>query len=276
MLLLLLAGFIVAILSAGLGIGGGVFTVPLLIYTGRAEAFPAEFLGQMAVANSLVTAMVLSLSASVSYYLKGQVELRAAFLILAGNMAGAVAGSVYGGHLKSEDLVLLFSVFIGLNGIYTFYKVYSKSKIPLNLEPEAKGFLIVYKSFTMPLIGIFIGFFSSIIGIGGGLFMVPVFTYIYRMSVHKAIATSAFCIVFTALSGIAGYSVLVTADTAGFPGPSLGYLYFPYLFPLLAGAAAGGAAGSRISMKLKPRSLEIIYGLLQLIISAKMSSDLLF
>jgi uncharacterized membrane protein YfcA len=287
-LILILAGFFIALLSAGLGIGGGVFTVPLLLYTGKLEIFPDQYIGQMAVANSLVTAFFLSLSGTFHNLRKNQIALRSGSLLIAGNVTGAVAGSLWGSSLKSSQLIFLFSLFILGNGLYTLVRFLLKkrkkndktSSIMKHQEIIGsehnlhKNWFIKNQIFTMPFFGIFIGFFSSIIGVGGGLFMVPIFMYIYKLDVHTSIATSTFGIVFTALGGIAGYSFMIHNSIQGMPGPSFGFLYFPYLIPLLLGAVIGGYAGSRVSMKMKPKSLEMIYGSLQLSIGIKMIFDM--
>jgi len=56
--------FLIAIISAGLGIGGGIFSVPLLLYIGKFHSLPQDSLAHIAIANSLLITLILSSSAT--------------------------------------------------------------------------------------------------------------------------------------------------------------------------------------------------------------------
>jgi len=51
------------------------------------------------------------------------------------------------------------------------------------------------------ILGFVTGVFSGLLGVGGGVIMVPAFTYIFHMSIQKAIGTSLAIIVPIALAG---------------------------------------------------------------------------
>lgn len=60
----------------------------------------------------------------------------------------------------------------------------------------------VFLSFAVPaLVGLFIGIFSGMLGIGGGTILVPVFRLFFGMSPLASVATSLFTIIPTSLTG---------------------------------------------------------------------------
>ena len=73
--------------------------------------------------------------------------------------------------------------------------------------------------------GSLIGFFSSILGIGGGVFSVPYFKSL-GLKLTTAIGTSAACGVPIAIFGTIGY-VIAGIGLSDMPKFSLGYIYGP-------------------------------------------------
>ena len=66
----------------------------------------------------------------------------------------------------------------------------------LPADPLVTGVLLI-------CVGLFIGVFSGLLGIGGGTVMVPVLRLIFGLSAYAATATSLFAIIPTSLSGAA-------------------------------------------------------------------------
>ena len=108
------------------------------------------------------------------------------------------------------------------------------------------------------LIGMFIGTMAGLLGIGGGVFVVPLLIYLLRLPTKIAAATSMFIVVFSSFSGFIAHASFTALD---------------WKFIVVAGLCsfAGGQAGSRImTEKLKGRSVRIIFGLVLLAFSAKL------
>jgi len=82
-------------------------------------------------------------------------------------------------------------------------------------------------------IGLVIGFMAGLLGIGGGVFIVPLLIYILRVPTKIAAATSIFIVVFSSFSGFIAHVSIVVPDWRFI------LLAAPFLF-------AGGQLGSRI------------------------------
>lgn len=102
-----LIGFLVAAAVGLTGVGGGTLTVPLLILGLGVPA--AE-----AVGTSLLFVTVTKLAATPVYFARGQVDRRAAFLLLAGGLPGVAAGSLLLARMRTEHLQPLVLFLVGL------------------------------------------------------------------------------------------------------------------------------------------------------------------
>ena len=108
------------------------------------------------------------------------------------------------------------------------------------------------------VIGIAVGVMAGLLGIGGGVFIVPLLIYVLRMPTKTAAATSIFIVIFSSFSGFVAHISLASTD---------------WKFILLAAcfSFAGGQLGSRImSEKLKGKTVRRIFGVILLVFFLKL------
>ena len=119
--------------------------------------------------------------------------------------------------------------------------------------------------YTLPT-GAGIGVVSSMAGLGGGMFIVPILR-LGGIDIHRAVACSAACGVFVSVSAILMYT-LVTPAPADFPAYTTGYVYWPAV--ICTGLASGSLArvGVWINHRISQRLLRWLYGLKSLIIAS--------
>lgn len=259
--LLFLVATLIAIFSASLGIGGGIFAVPVLIYVGSLHGIGQAYLAHMAVATSLLMAFVLSGSATFFNLKASMVDTRIGLLFAAGSIPGAFIGSQVGRFLDFRSMTLLFGIFVFLIGLYGFYKLYHTKKGDTKTETRKPSRL------WLPLAGIFTGMLSSLTGVGGGIIMVPLYSFFMKEHpVHRSIATSNFSMVIITLAGTIAY----LDHKEVLPEPSFGFYYLPMALPVLAGAIIGGGIGARMGRKVAERHLKIFLAGLQVFIGLRM------
>ncbi len=254
-----------------MGVGGGTLTVPLLFFVSGYFGIPESIISHNAIASSLIFAFILSLFGSLSNYRQKRISLKDGSFLLIGNIPGAILGSRLAIELDTKMIIHVFSVFLLLSGAYAILKSFiekSSGNTPV-LQKEING----NKFWITILLGFPVGIISSLTGIGGGIMMVPLFHYICKHSIHKAIATSSYAIIFTALTGAAGYLIFpdFTANTIKMPEPSLGYIYLPYIFALIPGGIIGSIMGSLLGIRMKSKVIKISFYLLQIGIGLRMS-----
>lgn len=107
------------------------------------------------------------------------------------------------------------------------------------------------------VISLLAGIFSGLLGIGGGLILVPLFHYALKMNMHMAVGTSLAIIVPTALIGTFRHA----------SGSFVDWRIFAYsvLF-----AIVGGFIGAGISMNMDVALLRKIFAAFLVLIAAKM------
>lgn len=107
------------------------------------------------------------------------------------------------------------------------------------------------------IISLIAGVFSGLLGIGGGLILVPLFHYVLKMNMHMAVGTSLAIIVPTALVGMFRHASGSFVDWRIF--------IFSVLFAIL-----GGFIGAGISMNLDVMLLKKIFAIFLILIAIKM------
>ncbi|MEK7263788.1 MAG: TSUP family transporter [Bacteroidota bacterium] len=104
--LFLLTGIVVGFSSGMVGVGGGVFVIPILV-------FLFGFTQKMAQGTSL--AMLLppvGLLAVMQYYKAGNIDIKVALLLSAGYLIGSYFGSTYAVTLSNELLKKIFGALL--------------------------------------------------------------------------------------------------------------------------------------------------------------------
>jgi len=114
-LLLVIIGLLAGVLSGIFGIGGGVITVPALIYV-------AGFRQHLATGTSLAVLLPpIGIAAAYEYYRHGHVNIRAAGIIAAALLVGGWIGAAIANRMPGPQLRLAFGVFVVGLGIYLIY-----------------------------------------------------------------------------------------------------------------------------------------------------------
>ncbi|RLG39531.1 MAG: sulfite exporter TauE/SafE family protein, partial [Thermoproteota archaeon] len=123
--------------------------------------------------------------------------------------------------------------------------------------------------FTYVLWGIPLGFACGLIGIGGGVLMVPVMVVFLRFSMHQAVGTSTAMMIFTSIGGVISY-VFEGLNVNGLPDYSIGYVNL-LQWILLAGTSIPMAqVGVRAAHKLPARKLKYIFIAVMIYMALKM------
>lgn len=178
-LALVATGIFAGILAGLLGVGGGIVIVPVLFFLFQGFGVSPESAMLIATATSLATIVPTSISSIRSHHQKGNVDVdllkRWAIFIL----AGVLVGSWLVTRVDGTWLTVLFGVIATLSALNMLFRT-GKSALFQQL-PGIAG---------QTTMGTSIGFFSSMVGIGGGTISVPLLT-LYNYPAHKAVGTAA-------------------------------------------------------------------------------------
>jgi hypothetical protein len=113
------------------------------------------------------------------------------------------------------------------------------------------------------------GFLSGLLGIGGGVVMVPILNILLKFPIHKAIGTSIAFIVFASVGGIVTY-IFTGINTTGLPPYSLGYVNVVQLVALAVTSIPLARMGVRASHSLPEKKLRYLFSILLIYIALKM------
>ncbi|HCK92156.1 MAG TPA: hypothetical protein DHW71_04165 [Gammaproteobacteria bacterium] len=172
-------GVFAGVLAGLLGVGGGIVIVPVLFFLFQSFGVSPESAMVVATATSLATIIPTSISSIRSHNKKGNVDFAllkrwAAFIFI-----GVMAGSWLVTRVDGTLLTALFGIIATLSALNMLFRT-GKSALFQQLPGKA----------GQTVMGICIGFFSSMVGIGGGTISVPLLT-IYNYPAHKAVGTAA-------------------------------------------------------------------------------------
>lgn len=244
-------------LSAGLlGIGGGLIIVPILFFIFSQQPVPDEHVMHMALATSLSTIIVTSLSSARAHHKRGAVLWPIVFSLSPGIIIGAWLGALFASALASDALKPVFGVFELLVAIHLL----------TNYRPATHTTSI---SKTRSIAGgTVIGAISSIVGIGGGTLTVP-FLLWHSISIRNAVASSAACGFPIAVAGTTAY-VVSGWNTSGMPAYTLGYVNLSAFTMIIITSIVTAPIGASLAHKLPERTLRFVFALFLLALGLKM------
>lgn len=187
LLSLALAGILVGVLSGLLGIGGGIVLVPLLIV-----AFAMA--QKRAQATSLAAITLTALAGAITYAVAGNVILLPAIAIVVGGLVGAAVGAEIVHRLPERALTVIFAALM----------VLIAARMALAPAVQGAGEIVHLD----PLViagyvgsGLLMGVFSALVGVGGGIVIVPLLILAFGFTPHEAQGTSLAVMVPISLMG---------------------------------------------------------------------------
>ncbi len=125
--------------------------------------------------------------------------------------------------------------------------------MPTDLPPPAPPREIVHAPYTALAIGLMAGITSSLLGVGGSVFLVPGMTYLLRVRQHRASGTSLAVMLSTALLSALLYNRGAQLNSQ--PGLDMGVILW-----LALGGVAGAVLGAQLSMRVPARRLRGLFG----------------
>lgn len=187
-------GIFTGAMSGAFGVGGAVVSTPGIRALGVAPL--------LAVGSTLPSVLPSAISGSLRYQREGLIDWRAVRLTLPTGLLATVAGAALSSAVPGDGHVLMLVTAALL--AFTAYRMYAsaqKSKRDALLELEDEGEPEKRTPLSFALVGALAGVFSGLLGIGGGVVMVPAFHSISGMKVKAAIATSLVCVAGFAIPG---------------------------------------------------------------------------
>jgi uncharacterized protein len=245
-LLILALGLIVGILVGLLGIGGGVVLVPAMVYL-------LHYDQHLAQGTSLFILLPpIGLGALREYWKNRQVDLRAGIYCAVGFLLGGYVGGKIAVPMPSDQLKAIFGVFLMLSAVLLWRKTGATKETQLTEDPRAKEG--VARSAGILLTAAFCGVAAGMVGIGGGVLLVPLLSLLFGFPQHRAQGTS-----LIALIPPTGLLAFLAYWSAGYVNWQAGVLLIPGVF-------LGGILGGMLARQLNPRRMRQVFAMLMFLL----------
>jgi uncharacterized protein len=244
----LLLGFLTGLLSALFGIGGAIVSNPGLRALGAAPL--------VAVGTTLPSILPGAISGTLRYRREGLIDWGLIAPAAAAGLLAVVGGSLLSHVVPGQGHVLL--LIIALLLAFTAWRTAFTRPVDNSEHP-------IPRSATLPLrgawrrrgglsrarvsagIGLVAGLLSGLLGIGGGVIMVPAFSELLSLPLKSAIATSLVCV------GIFGVPAAITHTFLGDVDWRLAVL-------LMIGVIPGARVGAALTLRSSERRLRLAVG----------------
>lgn len=206
-------GFIIGTYGTLIGAGGGFVLVPLLLLL-----YPKES-PEIITSISLAVVFFNAASGSLAYGRMKRINYKSGVIFSTATIPGAILGALTTAYIPRQLFDLVFGVGMIVASLYLL--VYPNTVGEVKVSNPDDGFLRQSVSFSTisrgdaegtnysfsynPLVGVglslFIGYISSLLGVGGGFIHVPALVHLLNFPVHIATATSQFILAIMALTG---------------------------------------------------------------------------
>jgi uncharacterized membrane protein YfcA len=260
-ILLPLLGFLIGTVASMVGVGGGVFIVPLLTL----YPFSHPFSPAQAAGTSLTTIIFTSLASTANYSRQKRIYYKIGLILATATVPGAFLGAYFTSIIEAWLLGLIFGIFLFFVALRMIFRLSLRSKSS-DTEKNTNSTLVhsessLFESRTVILLGVVLSFFgglsSGLLGIGGGSLLVPTMALAMGIPIHITVATSMFTMIFTSIAGATQHF-------------SLGHISFEYAILLALGTVFGAQFGAYTSKKVSSRNLRRIFGVVLIVVSIRM------
>jgi uncharacterized membrane protein YfcA len=239
---LIVAIFLISFVLTMVGLGGGLIFSPLFVILGFAKSEAAS--------ASLFLNLIAAASAAYTYSRKKMVDFSLSIPLILSSALTAPIGSYLNVRIDLKPFLIIMSGVLAMAG--------GRMLMSPAAEIDSVDLMPVKKAVGGISIGACIGLMGGLLGIGGGVFIVPLLIYALKTPTKIAAASSTFIVCFSSLTGFLGYA-------------SMSKINWLFILPAAIASFTGGQAGARImSSRLKGKSIRVIFSVILFILCAKL------
>jgi uncharacterized membrane protein YfcA len=197
-----------------------------------------------------------AVASTLNYARQKRIYWRTGLVLAIITAPGAYLGAWLTTLLNARDLGLIFGFFLIGVAIYIIADL-SNLRRSQNQETNTRmsDIELVRSGKTLALgagLSFFGGLASGLLGIGGGLLVVPIMTFAMGMAIHFATATSMFTMIFTSISGVAQHY-------------QANHINFETALLLAMGAIFGAQVGAYTSKRISSKNLRRVFGIVVIV-----------
>jgi len=267
-IILLFTGLVAGFVGGLFGIGGGIIVVPALFLVFGATGIADDIRLQLAIGTSLSVIIVTATRSLWAHYRHGQVDVKLLMRWLPWVALGSLLAGFIAALLPKKILSLIFAFgafYIGQSRLRAAKGV-PKSKDALKAgEAEQNSHSSTIKEDNehwsvrfVPGIGMALGLFSSLLGVGGGAAAILIMGWAGR-PIHQAVATASGFGLGVAIPGAISFA-LAGYNLDSLPPGSFGLVSLPAFFALASMTMITAPIGAKMAHKLPASLLSRLFG----------------
>ncbi|SFL80618.1 hypothetical protein SAMN02910297_01799 [Methanobrevibacter olleyae] len=255
---LVLIGIFAGFASGLLGVGGGFLMVPLQFFLFTSVGVDPSLAMMVSLGTSLAIIIPTASSGAYQHQKKNKSIVKpgirlAIFGILGGFCGGIIANISPSGILQIIFAGLLFIV--ALDMLFGYRNDGEKALIDFNI-------------LNVAIVGFLIGIISGLLGVGGGIFLIPTICILFGFSLIDAIGTSSVFIAFTAIGGLISY---IYTGLGVNPIPySVGYVSLINFVLIVMFSVPMAMVGAKLAYKMPEKRLKQIFAIVLIYMAIKM------
>lgn len=255
---LLITGVIVGLASGTLGVGGCFIMIPVQFWVLTSMGIPTDMAIKIAFGTNLLVVFPTAISGAYSHNKKGAVLWKQGITLGITGAIGSMIGATIASNLPGDILKIIFGTIILLAAIRML------TAKPVKQEAEPPKAVLPYILWGLPM-----GIICGLIGIGGGVILIPIMVTFLNFKMHKAVGTSSALMIFISIGGAISY-ILNGLSVENLPAYSFGYVNL-LLFIILAGTSIPMAfVGAKISHKIPAKQLKLLFIIVMIYMGLKM------
>ena len=254
---LALAAAVAGFMAGLLGVGGGIIMVPALYYAFSVLDFDIVTRMHLSVGTSLAIIIPTSIISTMTHKEYDAVDFKMVKSFGVFILVGVICGTFLAVNLKTPALVLFFSIFALMVGLFFIF-------LREKLVDNPKKISAVVKNIS----GVIIGFISVPLGIGGGSLMVPfmrTFGYDIRKSIGTAAAVGFLIAVTGTITMITGGKIIDNVNTPF----SIGYINLLGFAVFVPVTMVMARIGAKVVHKIDKKLLSKIFGIFLILVSMR-------
>ncbi|MCG7844833.1 MAG: sulfite exporter TauE/SafE family protein [Methanomassiliicoccales archaeon] len=256
---LLITGLGVGLASGMLGVGGCFIMIPVQYWALTSMGLDSKLAILVAFGTNLLVVLPTALSGAYRHSKKKAVLWRPAMVMgISGGMT-SILGVYVATQLSGNMLTVIFGLVIIASAVRML-----TAKPPKNEENPPENDL------PYVLAGLPLGFLCGLIGIGGGVLMIPVMVVGLRFSMHKAVGTSTALMAFIAFFAAICY-IAYGWNVSGLPDHSIGYVNLLQFILLAATSVPMAQAGAHLAHKIPAKQLKYVFIIVMVYMGIKMT-----
>jgi len=240
-----LAGVATGVMSGTFGVGGAVISTPAIRALGCSAA--------LAVGTTLPSILPGAITGSWRYRNGELIQWKVVAFTAPSGIVAAILGAWVSPRVPGDGhLLMVFTALLlmwsSINMIRNVAPAKSSEQSDSTATEDVKTSFRSSQGFLSTLTGLIAGGLSGLLGVGGGIIMVPLFRRWLVLPMKNAVATSLICVGCFAIPGTITHSIE-------------GGINWRYAIWLTIGVVVGAPFGSKMALKMSDKKLQRVFGL---------------